>query len=242
MDEDVPVDPDAPETIQWRRDASTSRLVRLLWSLGVGTFFAMIAIIAFWRLYDIAAQAGAGSVVVAAVGAIAVTIIVLAVDPRAERRLERVADALSISVASERSLERAVDATVGTLVMAVVIGGLMGIGRLVSQGDLLGGVGAGPFTLLAAFTLPAALLALVLASFLSSRGALDTDDGVLYLADPDHAIDLEVIVGVSSRAIGDAAIVGLTYAQPGGQYVPGPRRIVVPREVADEVERAAATA
>ncbi|WP_049928055.1 hypothetical protein [Halopiger goleimassiliensis] len=235
MDEDAPVDPDDPETIQWHRDATTSRSVRLLWSFGVGTFFAMIAIVVAWRLYELALQGGFEPVVVATVAAIAVTILSLAVDPRAERRLQSLATRLSLSAPSERGLERAIDAAVATLAMGVVIGGLMGLGRLALEVEPLSRIGPGPFTGLAALLLPVALVAFVLSSFLRSSGVLDRDEGVLYLRDPDHAIDLDVIVDVSIRELGDAAVVTLTYAQPDGQYVPGPRRIVVPPAVADEL-------
>lgn len=237
MDEDATADPTGSETIQWRRDASTSRTVRLLWSLGVGTFFATITIIVFWRLYDLASQAGnvAGSVVVATFAAIAVTILVGGVTGTTDRQIAALARRLPIETPSDQGLERTVDAALGTLVMAAVMGSLMAVGRYVSRRELLGGLGAGPFTGLAALLIPLALVALVLASFLRSVGTLDREDRTLYLHDPDQAIDLEVIEGVSTRRFGDATILNLDYAQPDGQYVAGPRRIVVPPEVAREV-------
>ncbi|WP_436346428.1 hypothetical protein [Natronorubrum sp. FCH18a] len=234
MDEDA-VDPDDSETMQWRRDASTSRTVRLLWSLGVGTFFAAITIIVFWRLYDLAAQGGAGAIVVAALAAIVVTILAFAVTSDTERRLEALASRLPITTPSGKALERAMDAALGTIAMMGVMGSLMAVGRYVSQRELLE-VGAGPFTGMAALLLPLALVALVLASFLRSVGTLDREKRTIYLYDPDQAIDLEVIRGVSSRRLGDAAILKLEYAEPDGQYVAGPRRIVVPPEVASELQ------
>lgn len=246
MDEDAtatpPIDPDDPQTIQWRRDASTSRTVRLLWSLGVGTFFAAIGIIVFWRLYDFAGQIGGQfgqSVVLAVLAAAVVTALALAVASDPERRLERLLGSLPLSIGSPtgRGLERALDAAVGTIAMGVLIAALMAVGRLLSQADTeLGGVlGTGVFTGLAALTIPVALVVLVLASFLRSVGAVDREEETVYLFDPDHRIDLEVIDDVSVRHVGDAAIVKLSYRQPGGQYVAGPRRIAVPPSVAEEI-------
>ncbi|WP_440766615.1 hypothetical protein [Natronorubrum sp. DTA7] len=234
MDEDA-ADPNDTETIQWRRDASTSRTVRLLWSLGVGTFFAAITIIVFWRLYDLAAQGGAGAIIIAMFAAIIVTILAFAVTSNTERRLEALASRLPITTPSGAALERAMDAALGTIAMMGVMGSLMAVGRYVSQRELLE-VGAGPFTGMAALLLPLALVALVLASFLRSIGTLDREKRTIYLYDPDQAIDLELIRGVSTRRLGDAAILKLEYAEPDGQYVAGPRRIVVPPEVASELQ------
>ncbi|EMA34862.1 hypothetical protein C446_13449, partial [Halobiforma nitratireducens JCM 10879] len=132
----LPVDPDDPATVQWRRDASTSRTVRLLWSLGVGTFFAAIGIIVFWRLYDFAGQAGgtlSQSVVLAVVAAVTVTVVALAASSNSEARLEAALESLPVSgpsgSASQRGLSRAIDAAVGTVAMAAVIGALMAVGR-----------------------------------------------------------------------------------------------------------------
>lgn len=226
---------DASEPLRWRRDPDTSRTVRLLWSLGVGTFFAVSVIIVFWRLFDIAGQVGGQSIVAAALAAVLVTAVAFAVSDDAERQFERLAGVLPVSVSSDGSLDRATDAILGTVAMIVVIGSLMIAGRIVSQQGLLGGVGAGPFTGLAALTLPLALVALLLASFLRSVGAYDPDERTVYLYDPDQAIDLEVIEGASVRRIGDVAIVSFDYAQPDGRYVQGPRRIAVPPRVAREV-------
>ncbi|MFC4439874.1 MULTISPECIES: hypothetical protein [Natrialbaceae] len=227
---------DETEPIQWRRDADTSRTVRILWSLGVGTFFAAISIIVFWRLFDLAGQTGGRSFLVAALAALVVTTVAVAVSDSAERQLERLAERLSISAPA--GVDRLADAALGAVTMGCLITALMIIGRFVSQNDLLGGVGAGPFTGLAALTIPLALVALVLASFLRSVGAFDPDEQVIYLYDPNQAIDLGVIEETSVRQFGDAAIVKLGYAQPDGQYVQGPRRIVVPPHVAREITAA----
>ncbi|ELY64383.1 hypothetical protein [Natronococcus jeotgali] len=225
---------DASEPLRWRRDPDTSRTVRLLWSLGVGTFFAVSTIIIFWRLYDMAGQVGGRSVVAAALAAVLVTGVAFALSAD-QRHLERLADRLPISDPTDVSLDRARDAILGTTAMIVVIGSLMLVGRIVSQRGLLGDLGAGPFTGLAALTLPMALVALLLASFLRSVGAYDPDERTIYLYDPDQAIDLEVIEGASVRRIGDVAIVSFDYAQPDGRYVQGPRRLALPPRVADEV-------
>ncbi|AGB35916.1 hypothetical protein [Natronococcus occultus] len=226
---------DASEPLQWRRDPDTSRTVRLLWSLGVGTFFAVSIIIVFWRLFDMAGQIGGQSIVVAALAAVLVTAVAFALSSNADRQFERIADRLPISVDRDVSLARLKDAILGTTAMVVAIGSLMIAGRVVAQQGLLDGIGAGPFTGLAALSLPLALVALLLASFLRSVGAYDPDERTIYLYDPDQAIDLDVIEGASVRRIGDVAIVNFDYAQPDGRYVQGPRRVVLPPRVASEV-------
>ncbi|MFU8867103.1 hypothetical protein [Natronococcus sp.] len=226
---------DATEPIQWRRDPDTSRTVRLLWSLGVGTFFAVSIIIIFWRLFDMATQIGGQSIVVAALAAVLVAAVAFALSSNAERQFERLADALPVAADRDVSLDRASDAILGTVTMIVLIGSLMIGGRIVSEQGLLGGVGAGPFTGLAALTLPLALVALLLASFLRSVGAYNPEERTIYLYDPDQAIDLDVITDASVRQIGDVAIVNFDYAQPDGRYVQGPRRVVLPPRVASEV-------
>ncbi|MXV60920.1 hypothetical protein GS429_02290 [Natronorubrum sp. JWXQ-INN-674] len=236
MDEDAPADSADSDTIQWRRDASTSRTVRLLWSLGVGTFFAAIVIIAVWRVYDLAAQTGNGSIAVAFFAALAATILALIASSNTERHLEALTRRLPVGSPSGDALERVMNAVTGTVVMIGVIGTLMAIGRFVSRRELLGELGAGPFTGLAALLIPIALVALVLASFLRSVGTLDREERAIYLYDPDQRVDLEVIEGVSSRRFGDATILKLEYAEPDGQYVAGPRRIVVPPAVAQELQ------
>ncbi|WP_049899126.1 hypothetical protein [Natrinema sp. J7-1] len=238
MDEDAVdgTDP-ADETIQWRRDASTSHTVRLLWAFGVGTFFAAIGTVVCWRLYRLGSEAAGdpgGTVVLAAIAAFAATVLALAASSHTEAHLARIADGLPVDAPTGTSLDRAVDAAVGTVVMGMVIGVLMGIGRYVSQNELLA-VGAGPFTGLAALLIPGALIALVLASFLQSVGALDREEGTIYLYEPEQRIDLAMIETVSARQIGDATVLNLRYAQPDNQYVQGPRRVVVPPAVARDV-------
>lgn len=228
---------DETESIQWRRDADTSRTVRLLWSLGVGTFFAVTSIIVFWRLFDIAGQAGVEAVVAAAFGTFLVTAFAFAVSDTAEAQLERLARRLPVSIPSGRPLNRARDAALGTVTMVVAIGVLIIVGRIVSQQELLS-IGAGPFTGLAALTIPLALVALVLASFLRSVGSYDPAERTIYFYDPDMAVDLGVIEDASVRQIGDVTIVKLSYAQPDGKYVQGPRRIIVPPHVAREITSA----
>ncbi|MFP9190709.1 hypothetical protein [Natronosalvus vescus] len=246
------------QRIQWRRDTSTSRTVRTLWSLGVGTFFATITIIVFWRLFMLTGQAGTQVLsitviegvsltlttwqvlVVGVTLGVTVTILALGVSRHPGAHLRGLASRLSLPSPGEGALQRAVDAAVGTVVMMAILGGLIGAARVVSQGDLLA-VGAGPFTFVAALSIPLALLALVLASFLSSVGTIDEDDGALYLFDPEERIALEHLEAVSVRAIGETAIVSLEYAQPDGQYVPGPRRLVVPLPVARELEGVVST-
>ncbi|SEQ76571.1 hypothetical protein [Natrinema salaciae] len=222
---------------QWRRDASTSRTVRLLWAFGVGAFFAAIGTVVCWRLYRLASEAAGRSgkaVVIALIAASATMVLALAASSHTDRHLERLTRRLPVDVPAGTSLDRTVDAAVATVVIGTVIGVLMGIGRYVSHNELLA-VGAGPFTGLAALFVPFGFAALVLASFLQSVGALDRDERTIYLYEPEQAIDLAVIDAVSIREIGDAAVLSLTYAQPGGQYVQGPRRIVVPPAVAADV-------
>lgn len=240
MDEDTVDSPrrgGGDESVQWRRDASTSRTVRLLWTFGVGTFFAAIGVVICWRLYQLAGEAAGGlgrNVVLALIAAVAATILALAVAADTERHLERLTGPLSRDVPTGTRLDRAMDAAVGTVVMGAFIGVLMGVGRYVSQNELLA-VGAGPFTGFAAFLLPLALVALGLASFLQSVGTLDRSERVIYLYEPKQRVDLAVITDVSVRRLGDAAVMKLGYAQPDGQYVQGPRRIVVPPEIARDV-------
>lgn len=227
---------DGDDTLQWRRDASTSRTVRLLWLFGVGTFFAAIGIVVSWRLYRMGGETAGRTgriVVLAFIAALSATVLALAAADTG-RYLERLTASRSVEVPSGRRLDRAVDAAVGTVLMGGVIGALMGIGRYVSQNELLA-VGAGPFTGLAALLIPLALVALVLASFLQSVGALDREEEAIYLYEPDQRIDLDVIEGVSTRPLGDAVVVTLSYAQPDGKYVQGPRRIVVPPAVARDI-------
>ncbi|MDS0478365.1 hypothetical protein [Natrinema sp. 1APR25-10V2] len=226
------------ETLQWRWDASTSRTVRLLWVFGVGTFFAAISIVVCWRLYRMASEAAGGAgraIVIGLIIALAATILALFASSHTGRHLERITRRLPVDVPAETSLDRAMDAAVGVVLMGTIIGVLMGIGRYVSQNELLA-VGAGPFTGLAALLLPFALVALVLASFLQSVGALALEEQSIYLYEPEQVIDLEAIEAVSIRLFRGVAVVKLSYAQPDGQYIQGPRRIVVPPEVAQELQ------
>ncbi|ELZ05825.1 hypothetical protein [Natrialba aegyptia] len=227
---------DESEPIRWRRDASTSRTVWALWSLGVGTFFAAISIVAFWRVYDLALQLGLGGVVLAAGAGVIATVLAFALTENTEQRLQRLTSRLPVSSPSGRGLERATDAALGTIAMMAIIVSLMVAGRVVSQNGLLGGIGAGPFTGLAAITIPLALLALVLASFLRSVGAFDREEGAIYLYDPEQAVDLDVIEAVSIRQVGSVAVLTLTYIERDGTYVAGPRRLVVPPAVAVAVQ------
>lgn len=228
---------DDSEPISWRRDATTSRTVRILWSLGVGTFLAAAAIIVFWRFFDLTGQTGGQSIVVAAAAALVVTILVLAVTDRTEYHVQQLGRRLPITTPSGESLDRAMDAAIGAIVMITLIGSLMIAGRIVSQRELLA-VGAGPFTGLAALTIPLALVAIVLSVFFKSVGTFDPEAEAIFLYDPDQRIDLDVIRDASIRQIGDTAIVKLDYAQPGGKYVQGPRRLTMPPEVAREVQAA----
>ncbi|TMT85141.1 hypothetical protein E2L06_00380 [Haloterrigena sp. H1] len=231
MDEDAVDGTELPDdAVQWRRDASTSRTVRLLWTFGVGTFFAAITIVVSWRLYRMASGIGAGMVIIALLAALAATVLALAATDDTERYLER----LPVDVPSGTRLDRAMDAAVGTVVMGAVMSSLLGVGRYVSQNELLA-VGASPFTALVTLLLPLALVALVLASFLQSVGTFDRGAQTIYLYEPKQAIDLAVIEDVSVRPIGDTAVLSLSYAQPDGQYVQGPRRLVVPPAVARDI-------
>ncbi|MFC4540738.1 hypothetical protein ACFO5R_02200 [Halosolutus amylolyticus] len=226
---------DDSEPISWRRDATTSRTVRVLWSLGVGTFFAAIGIIVFWRIFELTGQIGGQSIVVAVAIAIVATILALAASDRTEQHVEALGRRLPITTPADERLDRAMDAAIGAIVMMAVMGTLIVAGRIVSQRDLLA-VGAGPFTGLAALTIPLALVAIVLAVFLKSVGTFDPEDEAIYLYDPDQAIDLDVIRDASIRQVGDTAIVKFEYDQPDGQYVQGPRRLTMPPAVAREVQ------
>ncbi len=226
---------DDSEPTSWRRDATTSRTVRILWALGVGTFLAAAGIVVFWRFFDLTGQIGGRSIVVATAAALVVTILALAISNRTEHHVEQLCRWLSISPPEGDSLNRAIDAAVGAVVMIGIIGSLMIAGRVVSQRDLLD-VGAGPFTLVAALTIPFAVIAIIVAVFLKSVGTFDPKEEAIYLYDPDQRIDLDVIREVSVRQLGDTSIVRLEYAQPGGQYVQGPRRLTMPPDVAHEVQ------
>ncbi|MFC4249670.1 hypothetical protein ACFOZ7_22505 [Natribaculum luteum] len=206
-------------TVQWRRDASNSRTVRVLWALGTGTFLAAIVLIVAARLFLLLGQTE--SVVVATL--VAVAIVAVAAVSRTTGRLEFLRRRLPFSNAGG-GLDRVRDSTIGAIVMAVVI--------LVLARGVGGGLGHG----LAALTIPFAFVAIVLATALESVGELDCEQRRLRLYDPEEVVDLELVDDVSVRSVGDTALLTLEYAQPDGTYVPGPRRLVVPAAVARELQ------
>ena len=212
--------------ISWRRDASTSRTLRLLWTVGAGTFLAAIALVAISRVFALAGETGGTSpvapltpaqlVIIAALLAGAVTILAIALADRRGHRVAYVGDALE-------DADRSLDAAVGAVLMGAVIVALArGAG---AHGEML-----------AAATIPLALVAVAASVFLRSAGALDVEEGVLYLLDPDDAVDLGDLEAVSARYVGNTAVVTLRYHQPDNQYVPGPRRLVLPPGVARDLE------
>ena len=214
-------------TVHWHRDADTSWTIRICWALGVGTLLAAIALIVFGRLFFLTGETVGQPVVVAALGALALTILAFAVAGRPAARLATIASYLpgvEYEPADSDGINRGLDAAVGAVIMGTTIAVL----------DLV--VGGNVGEMLAALTIPLALVVLVVAVFLRSTGALDTEEGVLYLYDPDDAIDLDQIERVSARYLGSTAILRLRYRQPDGEYVPGPRRLVVPPGVARDLE------
>lgn len=215
---------DDDHTVRWRRDASTSPLVRSLWALGAGTFLAAIVLVVFGRFLGLAGGTAVQPVVVAALAALGVTIAALAAAGDLGAWLERFEGRLPGDGDSGADSGRAVDALAG----AVAVGAFMVLSVLLVGGRV------GNF--LAAITIPLALVAVALSAVLRSVGALDAEEGAIYLYDPEEAINLDVIEGVSARYLGAWAIVSLTYAQPNGTYIPGPRRLVVPPRVAREIE------
>lgn len=210
--------------VHWRRDASTTRSVRVLWALGVGTFLAAIVLIVFGRFFALTAEIGGQSTFIAAFAAITLVILAVAFAGRTEDRLERLSRFVPYWTPSGDGLERVVDALVGAFVMGVLIFSLV-----LYVGP---GIGFG----LATATIPIAFVLIVLSSFLQSVGALDLEEERLYLYEPEAAVDLEVVEDVSVRRVGDAAIVKLVYDRPDGQYVQGPRRLVVPPGIARELQ------
>lgn len=216
---------DDDHTVRWRRDASTSPLVRTLWALGAGTFLAAIVLVVFGRVLGLANVTAGGSIVVAALAALAVTVAALALAGDLGAWIGRVEARLP-------GVEAGDSADSGGIVDAAVGGVVVGTFMVLSVVLIGGGIG----NFLAAITIPLALVALALSTFLRSVGAIDAEEGAIYLYDPEEAIDLGVIEGVSTRYLGEWAIVSLSYAQPDGTYVPGPRRLVVPPRVARELE------
>ena len=215
---------DDSRTVHWRRDASTSRTVRVLWALGVGTFLAAIALIVFGRFYGLTAETGGQPVVVAALAAVAVAIVAIVLASRVEQRLERLSRYIPFWTPGGDGLRQAIDAAAGAVVMGAIIFALV---LFVGPG-----IGFG----LATATIPFAVVLIMLSSFLQSVGALDLEEGRLYLYEPEVAVDLDLIEDVSVRHVGDAAMVKLAYEQPNGQYVQGPRRLVVPPGIARELQ------
>lgn len=215
--------------VQWHRDADTSPAIRLCWALGVGTLLGALTLVVFGRLFAFAAQVGGQLVLVAGLVALAVTIIALAVAGDPAGRLaaaSRRVPGFEYTPAAEadRRLKRGIDAAVG----AVVMGGTI----VAFDTAIEGNVGE----LLAAATIPLALVFVLLAVFLRSTGALDREEGVLYLYDPEDAIDIDDLDGVSIHSLGNSAIARLHYRTPDGEYVPGPRGLVLPRDVALELQ------
>ncbi|WP_114576000.1 hypothetical protein [Saliphagus sp. LR7] len=217
-------------TVRWRRDPSTSPPIRALWALGAGTFLAAIVLVVFGRFLGLAGGTGTRPVVIAALAALAATIAALAIAGDLGVWLERLEGWLPGVGTSDPEAEsgtdtgRAVDAIAG----AVVVGSFMVLSVLVVGGSV------GNF--LAALTLPLALVAVALSTTLRSVGVLDPEEGAIYLYEPEEAIDLATVEAISARYLGEWAIVSLTYAQPDGVYVPGPRRLVVPPRVARDLE------
>lgn len=213
-------------TVRWRRDPSTSPPIRALWALGAGTFLAAIVLVVFGRFLGLTGGTAAQPVVVAALAALGATIAALALAGDLGTWLERLEGWLPGDGSPDAGTDtgRAVDALAG----AVAVGAFMVLSVLVVGGR------AGNF--LAAITIPLALVAVALSTALRSVGVLDPEEGAIYLYDPEEAIDLGAIEGVSTRYLGAWALVSFSYAQPDGEYVPGPRRLVVPPRVARELE------
>ncbi|MFC3959633.1 hypothetical protein [Halovivax cerinus] len=215
--------------LQWHRDADTSALIRLCWGLGAGTLFGALTLVVFGRLLGLTSQVGGRSLLLAALAGLAVTILALALtdDPAASlAAVTRYVPGIDYTPSDDvdARLSRGVDAAVG----AVFVGGL------IFALDTVVGGNVGQF--FAAATIPVSLAFLLAAVFMRSTGVLDREEGVLYLYDPEDVIALDTLSGVSSRSIGGTSLVRLRYRTPDGEYVPGPRRLLVPRRVARELE------
>lgn len=210
---------DEESAIGWRRDADTSRTIRVLWAVGSGGLLAAIGLIVLARF--IALTGGGGTpvllagVVVIVVGVI--SLVALTIGTGQDSWLERF-------LPEDGPLPRVVDAVAGAALMAGLV--------LVLAEGVGGGLGHG----LAAATIPVALIMLILSTFLRSVGALEPEEARLSLYDPDATVDLETVESVSRVGMGNVVIMRLRYAQPDGQYVPGPRWLVVPPVVAREVD------
>lgn len=221
--------------IRWRRDAATSRPIRVLWALGVGTFLAAISLVAIFRFYAVIAELGYSTVFVAALAGVGATLLAIGIAGETGRIVAGIAarlpgtgsDGRTALDADATARERGHldDAVVGSVVMGTAI---FALGQLVS-----GGVGNGA----AALTVPIAFVAIVLAAFLRSTGAIDPDERALYLFDPDREIDLGTVDRVRVRELGTEALVSLSYDQSDGVYVDGPRHLFLPRTAARELER-----
>ena len=207
-------------TISWRRDAATSRTIRLLWALGTGGFLAAIGIIVFSRFAafadEITVEWQIVAPVVLVVGGVGLLLLLAGTGFGQSWLAERVPD--------EGPAGRVIDTVAGAAVMVVVVL------------TLVVGVGGGLGHALATGTIPLALVAVALSSFLRSVGALDVEERRLYLYEPELGIDLEVLESVSSYTLGDLSVLRLRYGQPDGEYVPGPRWLVVPPAVAPEIQ------
>ena len=213
--------------VRWRRDASTSLTVRLLWTLGTGTFLGAVGLMATARVFALAGETTGRSpvgafttaqlVIVVVAIAVSVSILAIALAHALGRGIPYEGDEAAVPA-------RAVDAGVGAVVMGSLI--------VAFAWGLAGAYGE----MLAAATIPLALVAIALSVFLRSTGTFDPEAGVLYLHDPEDAIELENLAGVSVRYLGDTALVNLRYRQPNNQYVPGPRRLVLPPGVARDLE------
>jgi len=215
--------------IQWHRDADTSPLIRVCWSLGVGTLFGALALIVFGRLLGLAAQVGGQVLLLGALVATGVAVLALAVAGKPSERLATIVGYLPVveytpDEAADTRLKRGIDAAVGAVfVGALIVGFDMGIEGNIGE-------------MLAAATIPLSITFLLAAVFMRSTGVLDRDEGVLFLYDPEDAIDLAQLSAVSSRTIGGSALVRLHYRTPDNEYVPGPRRLLLPKRVATELE------
>ncbi|WP_247730808.1 hypothetical protein [Halovivax limisalsi] len=203
--------------VEWHRDADTSLAIRLPWALGVGSLLAAISLVVFGRVFGLATQIGGQKAVIGLLFVVGGA--VLAGAFVRTRRASAGSDG-----GPSVQFHRGVDAAVGAVAMGAVIFGL--------DTYVEGSVGE----LLAAATIPIGLGLLVLAIFLRSTGIYDREAEVIYLYDPEEAIDLDDLESVSARHLGASAYTRLRYRTPDGEYVPGPRRLILPSAVARELE------
>lgn len=200
------------EPVHWRRDGTTSTTIRSLRAFGIGTFFAALALIVFARVFTLLSDTIGQAILVTVVVVVAVAVIVIAIGRSV---YPGIIERLPASISESRFL-RFGDALIATVLMAVVI---VAFAR---------GMGGGLGQMIATGLIPVALLALLIASFLDSVGTIDPEQRVIQLHEGETTIDLSHISDVSVRPIFDVAIVSLTYEQPDGRYIPGPRRFVAP--------------